>query len=324
VAAVGVWVIEAAPPAPDGRLTVWVLDVGQGSSAVARLPGGQVMLIDGGGGLGDLDLGQRVIAPFLWSQGLTRVDVVAASHRHPDHVGGLPFIARWFGPRQVWTNGVALRETSSLDTYSQESPAPDASAQEASSLDESSAAGPLARLVATARERGISLLGPAELAGEREMSGARIKVIWPPAGEAARLSENDRSLWIGLGLGETWVWLPGDAGPKVEKAVLSELGDGRGPSRPGEHFLLAPHHGGKGSTSAQLLERLRPQGVAISCGCVNSFGMPRTDTLERIEAAGARTWLTATQGCLKLTSDGRSWRVEPYLEPPRDCPLPRR
>jgi competence protein ComEC len=239
--------------------------------------------------MGELDLGQRVVAPFLWSQGVNRVEIIAASHRHPDHVGGLPFIARWFNPREIWTNGASPED------------------------------GPFLRLAQTAGELGIPLLGPAELAGERELGGARVKVIWPPAGEeAARLSENDRSLWIGLGLGETWVWLPGDAGPKVEKAVLAGLGEGV------EHFLLAPHHGGKGSTSAALLQRLRPKGVAISCGCVNSFGMPRPDTMERIESAGARAWLTATEGCLKLVADGRSWRVEPYLDPPRDCPLPLR
>jgi competence protein ComEC len=294
VAALGLWVVEDASPAPDGRLTLWVLDVGQGSAAVARLPGGQVLLIDGGGGLGELDLGQRVIAPFLWSQGIKRVEVVAASHRHPDHVGGLPFIARWFDSRQVWTNGAPAEEEPSRD-------------------------GPASRLAQVAAERGVPVLGPAELAGERELSGARVRVLWPPAGEAsARLSENDRSLWIGLGLGRTWVWLPGDAGPKVEKAVLAELGG------EGEHVLLAPHHGGKGSTGAALLERLRPREVVVSCGCVNSFGMPRPDTLERVAAAGARTWLTATQGCLKLVGDGHAWRVEPYLDPPRDCPLPRR
>ncbi len=278
---------QALPPAPDGRLTVWVLDVGQGSAAVARLPQGQVMLIDGGGGLGGLDTGQRVVAPFLWSQGLQRVGYVVASHRHPDHAGGLPFIARWFDPREIWINGAPMEE------------------------------GPFARLLEVARLRGVPVLGPAQLKPESELGGARVRVLWPPAGEeAARLSENDRSLWLGLGLGRTWVWLPGDGGPRVEKAVLKDL------PRQGEQFLLAPHHAGKNSAGNELLAVLKPRALAISCGCVNSFGMPRADTLARAEEAGAEIYQTARQGCLKLVSDGSKWRVEPYLSPPRECPLP--
>jgi competence protein ComEC len=278
---------DARPSPADGRLTAWVLDVGQGTSTMVRLPQGQVVLVDAGGGYGELDFGQRVIAPFLWSQGLKRVDLLVASHPHPDHVGGLPFLARWLDPQAIWTNGRGEER------------------------------GAYGAMLAGARERGVAVRGPEAITREMELGGAKLRLIWPPdAPPRFKLSENDASLWLGIGTDQTWLWLPGDAGPRVERTVLPSLPEG------GANVLVAPHHGGKGSCSAELLARLKPQAVVISAGCANRFGMPRADTMERIAAAGARTWLTATRGAVKLTGEGGTWRVEPYLSPARPCPLP--
>lgn len=289
VLALALGVIQASPPPPDGRLTVWVLDVGQGSAAVARLPQGQVLVMDAGGGRGDLDTGQAVLAPFLWSQGLRRVDFLACSHPHPDHAGGLPFLARWLAPGQIWING---------------EPA-------------SHPGGPYARLLGLAAAQGTPILTPDSLAGMRELGGARLLLAWPrPGDDLLARKENDRSLWLGLGLGRTWLWLPGDAGPKIERAVAPGL------PRGGRQILVAPHHGGKDSCTSQLLERIQPVAVVYSAGCGNSFGMPRADSRARALAVGAQTYTTARQGCLKLVSDGQDWQVTPRLDPQRECRLP--
>ncbi|MFZ5586283.1 MAG: ComEC/Rec2 family competence protein [Thermodesulfobacteriota bacterium] len=285
--ALAVGIVEARPPAPDGRLRVWVLDVGQGSAAVARLPDGRVLVVDAGGGHASLDTGQAVVAPFLWRVRLNRVDWLAASHPHPDHAGGLPFLARWFAPAEVWTNG------------------------------EPSDRGPYGRLLELAAQRGARVVEPAELVGRGELGGARLVLAWPPPGaDLARLAENDRSLWLGLGLGSTWLWLPGDNGQKIEKAVAPGLPSG------GDHALVAAHHGGVGSCTAELLDRLRPGAVIFSAGCANGFGMPRPEVRARAAAAGAAIYYTGGQGCIELVSDGKAWSVRPWLDPPRDCPLP--
>ena len=72
------------------RLAVTFLDVGQGDAAVVEAPGGAVMLIDGGGTRdGPFDTGERIVEPFLRARGIARLDVVALSHPHPDHLNGL-------------------------------------------------------------------------------------------------------------------------------------------------------------------------------------------------------------------------------------------
>jgi len=285
VAVLIVGALQAWPPAPDGKLTVWILDVGQGSSAVIRTPLGRVLVVDGGGWPGsDFDFGRRVIAPFLWSQGLDRVDVLACSHDHPDHVGGLAFIAQHFGPSQLWHNG------------------------------HMSGRGWSGRLLAAAEAQGLAILTPATIPRRGQIGGARTRLVWPPAGQPMDdWSENDRSLWLGLGLGGYFVWLPGDAGPKVEALVAPLLPTG------GRHVLVAPHHGGKGSCGQALLRALRPELIVFSCGCPNNFGMPRPQALDNGRAVGARLLSTKHHGCIKIVTDGQRLEVSTFLQQPRAC-----
>jgi competence protein ComEC len=90
-----------------GALRVDVIDVGQGSSALVRFPTGETMLADGGGIPDDsYDIGRGVLAPFLWYEGIRRLDYVALSHYHPDHALGLRFILRNFDVGSFWTSGI--------------------------------------------------------------------------------------------------------------------------------------------------------------------------------------------------------------------------
>ncbi len=56
-----------------------VLAIGHGLAVVLQLPAGQTILYDCGR-MGDPRVGRRIIAPALWSHGLTRVDSVYLSH----------------------------------------------------------------------------------------------------------------------------------------------------------------------------------------------------------------------------------------------------
>ena len=82
------------------------MDVGQGSAILVRLPGGQRMLVDGGGFFDDtFDVGKYVLAPFLWHERISRIDIVVLTHPHPDHLQGLLFVLENFHVGEVWTNG---------------------------------------------------------------------------------------------------------------------------------------------------------------------------------------------------------------------------
>lgn len=280
--------VSAFWPAPgtDGRLTAWVLDVGQGSSAALRTPAGAVLLVDGGGMPGGyFDVGARVVAPVLWHLGWGRPEVVACSHRQLDHAGGLGFVLRHLGAGQVWVNGPPNK----LPAFQ--------------------------RVWDAARRGNIPIRLPADLPPEMELAGARLRVLWPPANWPA-VEENDLSLWLGVGLGRTWLWLPGDAGLEVERRVTPQL------PVDGEHIVIAPHHGSRGGLTPGLLARLKPSWVIVSAGCHNRHGLPCADTVARARAAGARVISTARRGAVNLVSDGTRWRVTPWLSRPRRCSTP--
>jgi competence protein ComEC len=87
----------------DGRLRVAILDVGQGDAIVIQGPDGRAVVVDAGtGGPGRLDVGERVVAPYLWNHGILRLAAAVVTHDDLDHAGGMPAIRRLFGVTTRW------------------------------------------------------------------------------------------------------------------------------------------------------------------------------------------------------------------------------
>jgi competence protein ComEC len=85
-------------------LRVTHLNVGQGDAAVVELPGSKVMLIDAGGtAIGDFDPGESIVAPFLRTRKILKVDYLVLSHARIDHYGGMRAIVNEFSPGEFWT-----------------------------------------------------------------------------------------------------------------------------------------------------------------------------------------------------------------------------
>ncbi len=97
-----------------GLMEVTAIDVGQGDSVFIVAPDGATMLVDAGGPVGGVteaaeatsrfDVGEEIVSPYLWSRRLRRLDVVALSHAHSDHMGGMPAVMRNFRPRELWVS----------------------------------------------------------------------------------------------------------------------------------------------------------------------------------------------------------------------------
>ncbi|MDD5422318.1 MAG: DNA internalization-related competence protein ComEC/Rec2 [Candidatus Omnitrophica bacterium] len=88
---------------------VTFLDVGHGDSALIELPGKGKILIDGGSGGEEnrFDVGEAVVAPYLWSKGITNIDAVIVTHFHEDHIGGIIYILKNFKVGCVIDNGAS-------------------------------------------------------------------------------------------------------------------------------------------------------------------------------------------------------------------------
>ncbi|TMA08250.1 MAG: ComEC/Rec2 family competence protein, partial [Deltaproteobacteria bacterium] len=85
------------------ELRVTHLSVGHGDAAVVEFPGSKVLLIDAGGtATGEFDTGDGIIAPFLRSRKILKVDYLLVSHPRVDHYGGMKTIVQEFAPSEFW------------------------------------------------------------------------------------------------------------------------------------------------------------------------------------------------------------------------------
>jgi competence protein ComEC len=280
VADVGYWTWERLL---NPRLRITFLAVGQGDAAVVELPrGGGTVVIDGGGLPGGFDTGERLIAPFLRSRKILRVDALALSHPQLDHYGGLAYLAEHFAPREFWSNGT----TAAAPGFAR-----------------------LVRALAAAETRRVVLRrGMRAL----ERAGARIDVLHPVAPDGEDL--NDGSLVLRVAYGAASVLFTGDLERPGELEMLGRGSSGgdaafaaSGVSVPSEIasvVLKVPHHGSATSSSVPLLAAVAPNLAVISAGAENRFGFPAAAVLRRLAAGGADVWRTDEDGAVRLVSDG--------------------
>ena len=86
------------------ELRVTHLSVGHGDAAVVELPDSKVLLIDAGGtASGEFDTGEAIVAPFLRSRKILKVDYLLVSHPRVDHYGGMRSIVEQFAPAEFWS-----------------------------------------------------------------------------------------------------------------------------------------------------------------------------------------------------------------------------
>jgi competence protein ComEC len=84
------------PSLTPGEYRLTVLDVGQGSAAVIRTLD-HVAVFDSGASFGErLNAGSSVVIPYLYSQGIDKLERLIISHGDADHIGGAEAILQVF------------------------------------------------------------------------------------------------------------------------------------------------------------------------------------------------------------------------------------
>jgi competence protein ComEC len=261
----------------DNNLKVTFLDAGQGDAAVVRLPDGKVMVIDGS--THDPDMGRRVIAPYLWSNGIHKIDYVVSTHPHPDHYGGLIYIMDNFDVSEVWLNG---RITPGSKDFFQ-------------------------RIIDNNIFYRVLSRGDVLEAGKY-----RIYILHPyngfyadsPRGDYS--DQNSDSLVLKVQSHGVSILFTGDIEVEAEenlvylgKWLVSDI-------------VKVPHHGSKTSNSKRFIESVRPKIAVISVGQHNPFNHPHKEVLERYRNAGVEIFRTDIDGAVTITVKDDSYRVEKY------------
>ena len=257
--------------ARDDRLHVVFFDVGQGDAIFIETPGGRQVVVDGGADALTMTrlLGERM---RFYDR---RIDIVAATHPHGDHIGGLAQVLERYDvgavlERRVEHDGAA---------YQAWARAVDAEESEGARVIEASAG----QVIALDDDIRLEVLGPPDT-----LSGG------------AESDVNDASLVLRLVYGEVSVLLTGDIFAEGERALLR-----RGAALDSDVLKVA-HHGSGSSSTAEFLGAVSPAAAVISVGADNRFGHPDGAVVERLRefVPDDMLLLTSERGTVEFVTDG--------------------
>lgn len=173
------------------ELRVTFLSVGHGDAAVVEFPGSKALLIDAGGvSSGDFDTGESIVAPFLRSRKILKVDYLLVSHPRVDHYAGMRTIIKEFSPSEFWA-GPSRGRSARYDE-----------------LEEALESARIKRVTVDDRE-------PC-----REIERVRLCVLYPSAGKTG-----DVSVVVRLTFGQASLLFPGDIEKRDEKVLLQKASE---------------------------------------------------------------------------------------------------
>jgi competence protein ComEC len=265
-------------------LELTAIDVSQGDSLLLVFPDGETMLVDAGGYPGmermqrkpQIDMGEDVVSPYLWSRRVRRLDYAVLTHGHSDHMAGLPAILDNFRPRALWIG--AEPETDAWRNVRQHAQADHV------------------RILALNRNSAPVQIG-----------GAAIRFLAPsPEYVPGAAPGNNDSLVFEVTYGRRSILMTGDAERPVEADMLQA-----GQIRP-VTLLKVGHHGSRTSSSEAFLDQLQPRFAFISDGYLNQFHHPHPDVLARLAEHHTLIFRTDQRGLLTFRTDGDKVEVYPY------------
>ena len=269
-------------------VSVSILDVGHGSSLLLQLPHNKNILIDGGGSGNDrFNIGERVIAPFLWKKRIHSLDAVIITHPHADHYNGLPFILKRFRPKVLWIN--------SLPEYDREY-----------------------RLLLNLAdqlgiETGIVRTGDILFQEEAVLLQCVAEGLAVQNGEKPGYdfiqheisNPNNMSLVLRLDASDRSFLFPADIDANMADILVAQGSD------ISADVLLAPHHGSSSSMSQDFIKAVSPEFIAISAGRNNPFNLP-DKSFYNLQKKGIEILTTGRDGTLTFTVEDNAIAASRY------------
>ena len=131
------------------------------------------------------------------------------------------------------------------------------------------------------------------------MNDSIFNVLWISNSEE---EINDDSIVLKLNYKNTSYIFTGDATKNVELKILDK--DLKC------DVLKLGHHGSSDASSAQFLEKTKPQYGIISVGKNNEYGHPHDITLKKLNYLNTKIYRTDLDGTIILTSDGENILIE--------------
>ena len=249
----------------DSSFSIHFIDVGQGDSALVECDG-HYMLIDGG----DTSAGDKVY-DVLKEHGIQHLDILAISHLHADHIGGL---------------AKALTYASLIDLTISNS--------------EEGKTEAFRNLQHELRINDSSITIPR--VGEKyPLGSAEVEVI-----DVSSEQDND-SLVLLITFKNTRFLFTGDIGVDTQSRIANRyINDSDKPFK--INLMKMPHHGG--DVSILFIRTFMPDFAVISAGKGNQYGHPLNTTLDRLDQADVTLYRTDIDGDIIVKSNGEQLTFE--------------
>ena len=261
------------------KLTISVLDVGQGESLFIEFPNGETLVMDGGGFYKNrLDIGGRVVAPFLWNRGIKKIDYMVATHSDNDHIRGLHSLLELFPVKYFLTLGDNLigRRLRNLQNH--------------------------------ARDKKVQFL-PLAIDKPILIGEVRLIPLHPKLNQSSnsdRRVDNDLSLVLRLDYRDFSMLFTGDISEKIEEKLTRES------QQIQANILKSPHHGSRFSNSLTFIKAVNPNTVIVSSGYLNRMHHPHPETLKRYQKEGVDIRRTDLHGAVQVITDGNGYEIQTH------------
>lgn len=252
---------------PENKLSIMMIDVGQGDSFLIKFPNGKTALIDAGEANPFIDNGDKIIAPLLDYLGISKIDYGFISHLDLDHYGG--FVSLIYNNR--------IKEVFR--------PKPD-STEKSIRLEK----------FLNSKKIKTHIYNKSYF----NIGNSKVYVLNDPDDFIFNsFSSNDRSGILKIVHGSTSFLFVGDCefpgenylATKFRKMLNSDV-------------LKVGHHGSKTGSSLAFLKLVSPDISLISAGIKNKFDHPSKEVISNLSRVNSKIYRTDLSGAILLQSDG--------------------
>ena len=262
---------SGSAPAKSSTFSILFIDVGQGDSALVECDG-RYMLIDAGE-----KTAEDKVYDVLVQKGIQHLDILAISHLHSDHIGGMP---------------KALTYASKIDLTLSNAETDRRDREAFRNLQ---------------KELGIdgATIKVPHTGDKFSLGSAEVEVV-----DVASENEND-SLVLLITYGKTKFLFTGD----IEEDAQTRISDKYQNDKDDPYYvdlIKMPHHGSYTGTLYRFVRTFMPKYAIISCGENNMYGHPHRETMDLLnnKELGAEVYRTDKDGDILVKSDGKKISVE--------------
>lgn len=272
---VAIWIHALLPTTP--RLTLTVLDVGEGLCAVLRTPAGKTIVVDCGTSSwrNDEAVGSKLAAPYLQSLGVNVVDLAVLTHPHSDHISGYATLLKLLPAKMVLDIGPSPNCPEYLEFIK---------------------AVRMCRARHYIARRGEVLKSP---------DGVSIHVLNPDSSTTYN-DLNNKSIVLRVSYRQASFLLAGD----IEETAESDIF--KSGTRLRSEVLLVGHHGAEETCSLPWLTAIKPRVAIISCGRGNNYGHPSPKVIRRLQSLNVHVFRTDKNGAILVSTDGKKLLVRTF------------